>query len=157
MENYLTILAESLNEKSRVLEQLLADTEKQGELLKEELLSFEEFDRLAEHKDGLVDQLIGLDEGFETLYDRIKVQLQKERQQYAGQIRQLQEQIGAVTDQGVRLEAMEQRNKTMIEQHFRRSREEIRQGRHNVQAALHYYKNMNSLGAVPPQFMDSKQ
>ena len=101
--------------------------------------------------------IMELDEGFETVYDRIKEQLIGRKEQYAVQIRILQNLISELTDKSVKLQAMEQRNKTAVEQQFRKSREKIRQGRQNKQAALNYYKNMNHSNYVPPQFLDDKK
>ena len=98
-----------------------------------------------------------MDQGFETVYDRIKEQLLGNKEQYAAQIRALQSLIGELTDKSVKLQTMEQRNKSAVEQQFRKSREKIRQGRQNKQAALNYYKNMNNSNYVPPQFLDDKK
>ena len=129
----------------------------QQELLKVEELDYEAFDRLVDQKDPLIQRIMELDQGFETVYDRIKEQLLDNKEQYAAQIKALQSLIGELTDKSVKLQTMEQRNKSAIEQQFRKSREKIRQGRQNKQAALNYYKNMNNANYVPPQFLDDKK
>ena len=129
----------------------------QQELLKVEELDYEAFDRLVDQKDPLIQRIMELDQGFETVYDRIKEQLLGNKEQYAAQIKALQSLIGELTDKSVKLQTMEQRNKSAIEQQFRKSREKIRQGRQNKQAALNYYKNMNNSNYVPPQFLDDKK
>ena len=157
MENYLSVLEESLRKKLQILDELTSYTMAQQELLKAEELDYDAFDQLVEKKDPLVQMIMELDQGFETVYDRIKEQLIGHKELYAVQIRTLQNLISELTDKSVKLQAMEQRNKTAVEQQFRKSREKIRQGRQNKQAALNYYRNMNHSDFVPPQFLDNKK
>lgn len=157
MENYLSVLEDSLRKKLEIVDELTAYTLEQQELLQAEELDYEGFDQLVEKKDPLIQKIMELDQGFETVYDRIKEQLLQNKEQYAVQIRTLQTLIGDLTDKSVKLQAMEQRNKSAVEQQFRKSRETIRKGRQNQQAALNYYKNMNNSSYVPPQFLDNKK
>lgn len=157
MDNYLSVLEDSLKKKLQILDELTDYTTQQQELLKVEELDYEAFDRLVDQKDPLIQRIMELDQGFETVYDRIKEQLLSNKEQYAAQIRALQSLIGELTDKSVKLQTMEQRNKSAVEQQFRKSREKIRQGRQNKQAALNYYKNMNNSNYVPPQFLDDKK
>ena len=157
MDNYLSVLEDSLKKKLQILDELTDYTMQQQELLKVEELDYEAFDRLVDQKDPLIQRIMELDQGFETVYDRIKEQLLGNKEQYAAQIRALQSLIGELTDKSVKLQTMEQRNKSAVEQQFRKSREKIRKGRQNKQAALNYYKNMNNSNYVPPQFLDNKK
>ena len=157
MDNYLSVLEDSLKKKLQILDELTDYTTQQQELLKVEELDYEAFDRLVDQKDPLIQKIMELDQGFETVYDRIKEQLLSNKEQYAAQIKALQSLIGELTDKSVKLQTMEQRNKSAVEQQFRKSREKIRQGRQNKQAALNYYKNMNNSNYVPPQFLDDKK
>lgn len=157
MDNYLSVLEDSLKKKLQILDELMDYTMQQQELVQAEELDYEAFDGLVDQKDVLVQKIEELDQGFETVYDRIKEQLLDNKEQYAAQIRTLQTLIGELTDKSVKLQTMEQRNKATVEQQFRRSREKIRQGRQNKQAALNYYKNMNNANYVPPQFLDDKK
>lgn len=157
MDNYLSVLEDSLKKKLQILDELTDYTTQQQELLKVEELDYEAFDRLVDQKEPLIQRIMELDQGFETVYDRIKEQLLGNKEQYAAQIRALQSLIGELTDKSVKLQTMEQRNKSAVEQQFRKSREKIRQGRQNKQAALNYYKNMNNSNYVPPQFLDNKK
>ena len=157
MDNYLSVLEDSLKKKLQILDELTDYTMQQQELLKVEELDYEAFDRLVDQKEPLIQRIMELDQGFETVYDRIKEQLLGNKEQYAAQIKALQSLIGELTDKSVKLQTMEQRNKSAVEQQFRKSREKIRQGRQNKQAALNYYKNMNNSNYVPPQFLDDKK
>ncbi len=157
MENYLSVLEDSLKKKLQILDELTVYTTQQQELFQAEELDYAAFDRLVDQKEPLIQKIMELDQGFETVYDRIKDQLIGNKEQYAAQIRTLQSLIGELTDKSVKLQTMEQRNKSAVEQQFRKSREKIRQGRQNHQVALNYYKNMNNSNYVPPQFLDNKK
>ncbi len=157
MENYLNVLEESLQKKIRVLNKIQDYNLKQQEIFQSDAVNMDEFDQYVEEKGELIDELNRLDDGFEILYANLSRQLQEDRTRYAAQIRTLQELVKQVTDLGVTVQTQEARNKKLIEDYFRKSREQIRQGRRSSQVAYDYYKNMSNSRFVPPQFMDDKK
>ena len=122
MENYLEILTDSLKKKSKVLDEIMRYNSDQENLLRQESISLEELDANMELKDGLIQKLVQLDDGFETLYERIKEQLLTQKDQYKAQIGQMQELISQITEKSVSIQAQEARNKGMIENYFARER-----------------------------------
>ena len=86
MENYLEILTDSLKKKSKVLDEIMRYNSDQENLLRQESISLEELDANMELKDGLIQKLVQLDDGFETLYERIKEKLLTQKDQYKAQI-----------------------------------------------------------------------
>ena len=98
IENYLGILEESLEKKVLVLDEIEDYTAKQERLLKQEKVSMEELDANMEQKDGLIQKLTALDDGFETLYERVKEQLSTNKDAYKNQIKRIQELITKVTE-----------------------------------------------------------
>lgn len=157
MENYLNVLEDSLHKKIQVLGRIQDYNARQQEIFQSDTVNMEEFDQYVEEKGGLVEELERLDSGFEALYANLAEQLKADRTRYAEQIRTLQGLIKRVTDMGVAVQAQEARNKKLIEDYFRRSREDLAQDRKTSKAAYDYYKNMSNTNFVPPQFMDSKQ
>ena len=157
LNQYLTILIESLQKKSKVLEDISAYNERQSQLFKSGDASLESFDGLVEEKGKLIDALVKLDEGFETLYERIADEVVTNKDLYADQIRQLQELIRKVTDQSVTIQAQEARNKELVENYFRKQKQQLKSKKQSSQAAINYYKNMSRTSVVPPQFLDSKK
>lgn len=156
MDNYLNILEESLKQKSQILDKITEYSGEQELLLKKEKLELEQFDALVDKKDALIRKLTELDEGFGTLYDRIKEQLQGNKEAYRIQIGRLQQLITQVTEKSISIQAQESRNKALVEQHFKGMRQEMKQGRRSSKAAMDYYKNMSRANVVMPQFMDEK-
>jgi len=154
---YLTILMESLQKKLKVLDEVQGYNEKQYRMFQENQVSFEDFDRYVDEKGMLIEKLTKLDEGFEMIYDKIAEELIGNKEKYAGQIKVLQQLIREVTDKSVSIQAQEARNKSAVEQYFRREKQEVGQKKRSSAAAMNYYKNMSNTNVVPPQFMDKKK
>ena len=157
MDNYLVILEESLQKKLKVLEEIAVYNQEQEQLLRKESVSLEELDENMKQKDELIQKVTALDEGFETLYERIKEQLLADKDAYKEQIRKLQQLISQVTEKGVSIQAQETRNKKLIEGYFKKERSQLRQNRQSSKAAYNYYKSVNNTNVVMPQMMDQKK
>ena len=157
MDNYLDILEESLQKKLKVLEEITVYNQEQEQLLRKESVSLEELDENMKQKDELIQKVTTLDEGFETLYERVRGQLLVNKDDYKEQIRKLQQLISQVTEKGVSIQAQESRNKKLIEDYFKKERSRLRQGRQMSKAVYGYYKNMSNAGMTDPQIMDQKK
>lgn len=157
MDNYLDILEESLQKKLEVLEEIIVYNQEQEQLLRKESVSLEELDENMSHKDELIQKVTALDEGFETLYERIKEQILTHKDDYKEQIRKLQQLISKVTEKSVSIQAQEARNKKLIEDYFKKERSQLRQNRQSSKAAYNYYKSVNNTNVVMPQMMDQKK
>ena len=156
MENYLLILQDSLVKKLRVLEQLEVCNQKQEAALSREAVSLEEFDGLTEEKGLLIENLQKLDNGFEQLYERVKAQLEANKDAHQMEINNMKELIRQITEKSVSLQAQEARNKALVEKFFAKERGQLKQGRLGSKAAMNYYSNMNRMGVNTPQVIDEK-
>lgn len=157
MESQLTILSESLDKKLQVLKEIQEYNKKQEQAFLSETIQLDDFDAAIEEKGHLIERLGKLDEGFETVYERLAAELKDNRGKYRNQIAVLQDKIRQVTEMGVTIQAQEQRNKMLVEQYFAKGRENIRQERKHSKAAYNYYKSMSGGPASSSQFMDSRQ
>lgn len=157
MENQLTILAESLEKKRQVLVQIQEYNKRQEQVFLEEPVNMDDFDAAVEEKGRLIESLTKLDTGFEILYEKLAEQLKDNRQKYATEIREIQQQIAVITELSMSVQAQEKRNKQLVERYFAAQRAEIRENRRSSKAAFDYYKKVSSVNYAPPQFMDSKQ
>ena len=156
MNNSLSVLNDSLDMKLEVLSKIQQFTEQQKAVFEEDTPDVDRFDKLVDEKDVLVDKLISLDEGFETLYQEVSETLKDNRAQYAAQIRQLQDKIGSITEISASIQAQESRNKKLIEEYFAKQRQGIKQNRVSSKAAYDYYRNMSGMNLESSGFMDSK-
>jgi len=157
ISNYLTVLEESLEKKSNILDSIQEASRKQNELLKAEKLDLEKFDELVEEKDGYLKDLEKLDEGFEILYDKVKQELKQNKATYATQITHMQQLIEKITEKSVSIQAQESRNRDMVTAYFKNERAALGQGRKSSKVAYGYYQNLNKANQEASRIMDLKQ
>lgn len=155
-ESYVDIMLQSLRKKEDVLDQIIRLDDEQQHALDRTDLTPEEFDKIVEEKSKLIDQLEKLDDGFEKLFARMKGELEGNKEQYADQIRQMQQHIKNITDKSVQIQVQEARNKELMMRKFTAIKEQARSVRTSGKVASQYYKNMTKLNYVDPQFMDNK-
>ena len=82
IENYLSVMEESLQKKDAILDCIMDACKKQENLLKEDKLSLEDFDHLMDKKDEFAKDLEKLDDGFESLYEKVGEQLKNDKEKY---------------------------------------------------------------------------
>lgn len=156
-DSYLNVLEESLQSKLQIMAKIQEYNLRQQEIFQAQEADLQEYDKYVDRKGALIDELLALDNGFETLYRNVEQELQGNRQKYAEQIRRLQELVTRVTEESVTIQAQEARNKQTVEGYFRKERSNIAQNRKNSKAAYDYYKSMNNSHVNSSQFLDSKQ
>lgn len=151
------ILVESLEKKSRILDEIIKENEAQEILFKQDQLDMEALDASADRMGELAEKLELLDEGFEAVYDRIRQELIDNKSAYRGEIRRMQELIAVITEKVVGINAARMRNKTQAENQFKKSRQQIGKATSKMKVSQNYYNNMNRLNYVGPQFYDNKK
>ena len=154
MDNYLIVLKDSLIKKDNFLTDLISKSEKQAEIVKADQVDWDEFTRIVDEKGELIDEIMKLDDGFETLYARIKESLEENKEKYKDTIIEIKSLVKSVTEKSANLEALEYRNKTAIEAAFANTRKEIRQSKLGQKAAADYYNKMNKINTIDPQMLD---
>ena len=154
MDNYLMVLKDSLIKKDNILTDLISKSEKQAEIVKADQVDWDEFTRLVDEKGELIDEIMKLDDGFETLYARIKEGLEENKEKFKDVIIEIKSLVKSVTEKSANLEALEYRNKTAIEAAFANTRKEIRQSKLGQKAAANYYNKMNKINTIDPQMLD---
>ncbi len=154
---YLEMLAASLEKKEQVLEAMLELTGQQEQILAEEELDMEAFDKLLQKKQSYVERLEKLDQGFDQVYQRVREKIQKHPGKYRDRIQEMQGRIGQLTELGVSLEVQERRNKERFEFLVSASRSKIRNYKVSNQAAAQYYRNMANRFQGDSYFVDKKK
>lgn len=156
-ETYIQIMLQSLEKKNKVLDQIIQLNEQQKTVLESADSPVEDFDETVEKKSALIEQMEQLDSGFEKLYDRVREELQTNKDTYKDQIRKMQDYIRAVTDKSVQIQTQEARNKELMTSRFARVKKQARQVRANSKATSSYYQSMSRTSVIDPQFMDDKK
>ena len=151
------ILLQSLEKKNRLLDQMIRQNGIQEEILKQEEFDMDAFDEAIDQQSSYVEQLEKLDQGFESVYDRVREELIGNKDRYREEIRRMKEQIQQITDKIVTLNAGNMRNKMLAENQFKKKRQDIGAGASKNRVARNYYNSMNNLNYVSPQFYDNKK
>ncbi|MBE5859773.1 MAG: hypothetical protein E7301_06570 [Butyrivibrio sp.] len=156
-KSYLSMMEESLRQKIEVLQKIEKENLEQRKLLEnEEGFDEESFDKTLTRKSELIGQVEKLNDGFESLFDRVRDELGDNKEKYRKEISTLQDLIRQITDLSNSIETGENRNRLLADVHFKSSRDRINQSRRSSSAALNYYLTMNKSNVTPPQFYDSK-
>lgn len=155
-ENYLQIMMGSLKKKKDVLQQIVDYNNEQEAIVTADELDGDKFQKNMEDKSACIDELNMLDEGFQSVYDRVKENIQRYKLNYKNDILILQQLIKEVTSLSATIQAQESRNKLQVDRKFRQLRSETKTAKRSVSMANKYYKNMSQI-SYEPQFMDKKK
>ena len=153
----LDMLEESLVKKIEVMKKIQEENDKQKEILKNyDKVDDKDFDDTLDRKGELIDQLDLLDEGFQSLFDKVKEELGNNKDTYKDQIKRMQDLIQEITGLSASIEAAEHRNKKLAEGYFSAARQKMNYSRQTSAAAFNYYRTMNNFKDIPPQFLDKQ-
>ena len=151
------MMLDILGKKENHLASLLELTTAQEQLLKGEEFIEEEFTELIAKKRGHLLKIEEADNGFQAIYNRVAEEMKNNKDEYKDQIIEMQSLITRVTDLGVKLSALEEKNKTALEANLQGKRQNIRQFKVSKQTADKYYKNMIGMQTGASYFMDQKK
>ena len=157
MTSYLQILQDSLQKKYELLCKIEAKSLEQSEMLKSRSVDLAQVDLNMDEKAELIEQVLSLDNGFESIYEKIRTQLLPNKEQYKEQIVALQKLIEKVTEKSASIQSTEARNKAQMDMFFSNQKREIQGKRNAMSVARDYYQNMNKVKHVSPQFLDRKK
>ena len=135
-DNYIGIMIESLRRKKDVLTDILKLSEEQSLLLDDPNLEPDTFEKNVNRKAALIEKLEQLDTGFESLYDKVKEELESNRDIHKEQIRQMQELIRALTELNM---------------------QQAKEIRSSQKIVKEYYNNMMHKAYNEPHFLDNKK
>lgn len=154
---YIRMMLDILNKKEDQLISLLELTTAQEQLLKVEEFDEDTFFALIEKKREPLRKLEETDMGFQAIYNRIAEEMKANKEEYKDQILEMQGLITRVTDLGIKLSALEEKNRTALEGKLQGKRQNIRQFKVSKQTADKYYKNMIGMQTGASYFMDQKK
>ncbi len=146
VDDYVQIMVESLSKKSELLDKIISSNEEQHECVANKTfdeVDWDSFNLIVEQKQQVIDRIVKMDEGFQSLYDRVKEQLNEDKDKYADKIREIQRLIGIITDQGARITTGEERNRKIIEKTFGDRKKEIKRTRNSLRVASSYAQTMS--------------
>ena len=142
--------------KKDILEKVIVLSEAQNGILAAVEFDEKAFRENIDEKAELIDKIERLDDGFNSLFARVKETLDGHKDEYKSEITIIKELIKSVTELAVRVQAQEARNKVLAENRFAQMRKEVSNAKRNTQAASTYYNSMNKLN-FEPHLMDQKK
>lgn len=155
-QTYIDIMIQSLEKKERVLDRIIELDNVQKNQLEDPELKPDDFDEVVEEKAKLIEQLDQLDSGFEKLFERMKEELEGNKEAHKEEIRIMQQHIKSITYKSVQIQSQEARNKDLMTAKFTSVKKQAREVRKGQNVVNKYYKNMTNTNYVAPQFMDNK-
>lgn len=139
---YVNIMRESLERKQRYLTEILKLTNEQSAIATAEKFDEEQFSELVKKKDVLIDNLNEIDKGFSSVYDRVRIEIQRDPVAYRDELLAIQNLIRTCVDLGMQIEVVEERNRAVMEQVFSAKFQGVRQMKQSKTVANKYYKSM---------------
>ena len=153
-------MIESLQKKSELLDKIIRKNEDQHDCVANkdyEDIDWDVFNLIVAEKQTAIDRIVKMDEGFQSLYDRVKEQLNEDSDKYADKIKEIQRLIEKVTSQGVKITTGEERNRKIIEKVFNNRKKEIRRTRNSLKVASSYAQTMSGDFGIDLSSQDIKQ
>lgn len=158
INTYISVLHGSLRKKLDLIKKLLELTKEQNKILNQETIDIDNFDRLVSKKEVKINEMLEIDRGFQTVFNKISSVIKESPQQYRQQILEMQNFIRTITDIGVEIENLEQKNKEKFNKYLASKRSDIKNFKVSNKTAVSYYKNMsNQHREWQSYFIDSKK
>lgn len=157
VEVQLEMLEKCLSCKQELLQKIYAVTREQEAALDTVPFLEEVFEATLKRKEELIELLGKYDQGFDQIFNRIKEPVSTQKDRYRESIQRMQRMILTVTDQGVKIQALEQQNKVKLEVYLNSKKQEIRKFQVNNRTVTNYYKTMAAAGNKESYFMDKKR
>lgn len=154
---YIPVMIQSLKKKNEILDVIRGLNQQQREELENPALDPDDFDLTVEKKAKQIEELERLDAGFGELFERVREELNDNRQTYCEEIAAMQELIRLLTEKSADIRAQEQRNKELMSRKFAAVRKQVKEVRKSQKIVNQYYKNMMKTSYIEPQFTDKKK
>ncbi|MBR5376335.1 MAG: hypothetical protein IK139_03570 [Lachnospiraceae bacterium] len=154
---YIQMLIDSQEKKLQLLDEALKLDEEQIRLIQEEDPDMETLDESLEKKGKIVEELDRLDDGFESVYAKVRDELLNNKEAHRDEIKRLQDLIGKITEKSVKVQAAEIRGKETVERFLKKKRSALKDSRSTVRAANAYAVNMRKMNKIDAFFVDKKK
>ncbi len=90
INTYISVLHGSLRKKLELIKEILELTKEQNSVLSQEEVDVDSFDRLVSQKEVKINEVLGIDNGFQSLYNKISGPVKENPQMYRQQILEMQ-------------------------------------------------------------------
>ena len=156
-EAYMSMLIASQEKKLELLERAIELDREQEEIITGEKPDMGALDANIDAKGALIGELDRLDDGFETLYAKVRDEFINNKDAHKDEIRTLQELIKKITEKIAEVETIEARSKMNFESFMKKKRHSIKDTKISVKAANVYAVNMRKMNKIDSVFLDNKK
>lgn len=139
---YVDMMLDSLRRKKKLLQSIRQGTEDQEKLLRVPELDYDRFRMILDEKSSCIDQLNEIDEGFDTLFRRVRKEVEDNREKYKEELWQMQQLIKEVSEIGVGIQALEHQNSERFQAYLSRQKKDIRDFHINHKTVSNYSRNL---------------
>lgn len=154
---YIPIMIQSLKKKNQILDVIIQLNQRQRDELENPGLDPDDFDKTVEEKDVQIQKLDTLDTGFQELFEKVREELNDNREAYREEIAQMQKYIRRLMEKSASIQVQEAHNKALMQQKFAAVRRQIKEVRQSQKVVNQYYRNMMKTNYIDPQFTDKKK
>ncbi len=147
-QRYVDILVDVLDKQIKTLREVLEITKHQGMIATALEFDDEEFDETLSRKDACIMRLNELDNGFVSVYERVRRQVQAEPDKYKSKVKKMQELIRTCTDLGNEIQTLENRNREKLAKCFAGKKKEYNAKQAAAMVAGKYNTTMKNVGIM---------
>ena len=150
--SYIGMLLQTLQNQEVTLQEVLAITKEQSKIAAGQEFDEEAFGETLNQKEILIARLNSLDDGFASVYGRVRSVIMKEKESYREEILKMQEYIKNCTDLGVEIKVLEERNRDKLMQCFSEKQKQYGSQMNAATVASKYHQTMHFGRNVNNQF-----
>ena len=154
---YLAILEDTLEKKKDALQNILRITKEQSELAKADIYQEEAMEQTLNAKELELSRVNTLDEGFQSVFDRIRSDVKRNPEDYREEVGRLQELIRRCTELGNEIMVLEERTRNQFSALFAKSKKGYSVSRTKASVAQNYFRTMNNTKILDAYFVDKKK
>lgn len=143
-DSYVGMLLQTLQKQEETLREVLTVTKAQSKLADSDSFDEDRFQDTLNQKEILISRLNSLDDGFASVYGRVRNVIMQEKDNYRDEIRRMQELIKSCTDLGVEIKVLEERNRDKLAKCFSEKHKMYGARLTAATVASKYHQTMNS-------------
>lgn len=156
-QNYVQVLIDTITKKEETLRKILEITKQQEVISKQDTYASDDMEKTLNEKEIQIARLNYLDEGFQSVYDRVSSEIRNHLDVYKQDVLVLQDKIRICTEIGNEIMVLEERNRNRFNTLFSKAHTDYSTFKSKASVAQNYFKTMNNSKVMDPYFVDKKQ
>lgn len=149
-------MVDTLNKKRALLDKIYQSTLAQEKYINSDQPDMDEYTVLYHDKEILIDELNKLDDGFEKIYEHVRIEMASNKDEYKDEILHMQNLIRLISERSAAIFSLEKSNKEKFHIYFSKQKQEIKAFKKSNQTVTKYYKSMTE-GYGKDMFIDKKK